>query len=349
MSDNVNINDKVSGWWAASSDAGHEQVSLYEVLNGRESLLEVMTVTVDDFPSLEDFKIEVKRIFGGGIYVAAVRGPGGTFAKRPQFAISGRPIRDKAEEGQPVGQVGSVDRLAELIAQGNQNMLAMLAKMAEKPEAPDAFEMMERAANLLHRNGAAPAPAKSLVEQLQEMRTAAELMGLTDKADTEETGSGWAKDLINTFGPALVGSMGGLASQGDELAHDTAPAAPVNEQEQALKRLKMILLSLVQLAEYDVTPGKAVQGIEKSAGKHWPMLQAIIKRDDAVILAAQMVPAVADHKEWFEQFRAAVIGEPGTTGAKNGSTEKQPGIKKSAANRGPGAVAKRGTRHATNA
>lgn len=343
MSDNVNINDKVSGWWAASSDAGHEQVSLYEVLNGRESLLEVMTVTVDDFPSLEDFKIEVKRIFGGGIYVAAVRGPGGTFAKRPQFAISGRPIRDKAEEGQPVGQVGSVDRLAELIAQGNQNMLAMLAKMAEKPEAPDAFEMMERAATILHRNGAAPTPTKSLVEQLQEMRSAASLMGLTERTDAEEGGS-WAKDLITAFGPALMGSMGG---QGHIESETGDEAVTVSEQEQALQKLKILLASMVQLAEFEVIPTKAVIGIEKKAGPYWPMLKQIIQRDDAVTLAGQMVPAVENHREWFEAFRAAVIGEP--AGGKSGSTGKNTAGGKKTASSKPGATGQRSSRNTANA
>ena len=349
MSDNEQTNQAAS-WWAAPEGAEHEQITLYRKDGSTESLLDRFTVTREQYPTLEDFQIEIKKTFGGGVFVATSRGDRGQFAKRYTFAIAGMAKRDNEEKqnGNGLGELAAV--LLKSQEASEARLLAMLEKMSDTAPAPDAFEMMERAANLLHRNGAAPAPAKSLVEQLQEMRSAAELMGLTDKADTEENGSGWAKDLINTFGPALVGSMGGMAnSQGDELAHDTATAAPVNEQEQALKRLKMILLSLVQLAEYDVKPGKAVQGIEKSAGKHWPMLQAIIKRDDAVILAAQMVPAVADHKEWFEQFRAAVIGEPGTTGAKNGSTEKQPGSKKSAANRGPGAVAKRGTRHATNA
>lgn len=353
MNDNVNENEKVGGWWAASSDAGHEQVNLYEVVNGRESLLEVMTVTLEDFPTLEDFKIEVKRLFGGGIYVAAVRGERGTFAKRPQFAISGRPIREKAEEAQQSSQVSGLDRLAEVIASGNANVMAVLAKMNEKPEAPDAFELMEKAATILNRNGAAPAPQKSLLEQLQELRTAAELMGMTGKPEGEEGGS-WAKDLVGGLLPAFMAGMGGGAGGGDlaGLDDDETPAEqPPAQDAQAvmLAKLKLLLTSMVQMAELEVTTARAIAVIEKKAAAYWPMLKSVIQRPDALTMAAQMVPAVSEHQQWFSAFRDAVMGVT-VEGGKGGSTGRKPGSgKKPAASPKPRTAGGRASRDKADA
>lgn len=335
-----------AGWWAASSDAGHEQVSLYEVVNGRESLLEVMTVTLEDFPTLEDFKIEVKKIFGGGIYVAAIRGPNGVFAKRPQFAISGRPIREKAEDTQAPGQVSGMDRLAEVIAAGNANVMAVLAKMAEKPSGDDELARLEKYAAIVNRNTQPPAPVeKSMLEKAMEKKFL-EFMetGLGGGGGDD---SGWAKELIGMFGPALMGALPAPASA-DEEGSETPPAE--DAQAQALGKLKLLLTSMVQLAEFEVVPAKAVAGIEKKAGQYWPMLQQIIQRPDAVALAEQMVPAVASHRAWFEAFRAAVIGGPVSEGGEGGSTGKKPaGSKKPAASNKPRAAGQRSSRNTANA
>lgn len=345
MNDNENENGKVGGWWAASTDADHEQVTLYRKEGNTECLLDRFTVTPDQYPTLEDFQLEVKKSFGGGVYVAAIRGERGQFAMRQTFAIAGTAKREASEEKQTAG--GLSDLAAVLLKSqeaSEARLLAVLEKLSEKPEAPDAFALMEKAAAILHRNGAAPTPAKSLVEQLQEMRTAAGLMGLTDRTDEGESGGNWAKDLIGAFGPVL---MNGMSGQGQLDHEDQAEPTAASEQEQALNKLKILLASMVQLAEFEVIPAKAVAGIEKKAGPHWQMLKQIIQRDDAVTLAGQMVPAVEKHREWFEAFRAAVIGEP--AGGKSGSTGKNTAGGKKTASSKPGATGQRSSRNTANA
>lgn len=350
MSDNENVNGKVDGWWAASSDAGHEQVNLYEVVNGRESLLEVMTVTLEDFPTLEDFKIEVKRLFGGGIYAAVIRGQNGTFGKRPTFAISGRPIREKAEETTQAGQGNGIDRIAEVIAAGNANVMAVLAKLAEKPAGNGMTEtlgMVEQVAAILGKTATPPAPAeKSMIERAMEKQFLAFMeKGLGGGAGEE--GTDWARELFSAFAPVAAGMMtqGGA---GADLEHDpVTPAA--DPQANALHKLRLLLASMVQLAEFEVTTAKAVEGIRKKAGEYWPMLEQVIQRPDALEMAAQMVPAVAEHLDWFEDFRTFVM-TGGKKETSNGTTGgKQAARKKPAASGQPGAAVKRSSRNTANA
>lgn len=349
MNDNENRNGMVDGWWAASTDADHEQtVTLRRRENGSEPLLDRFTVAPETMPTFEDFEFSVKERFGGGLYVAVITGKSGQFGKRIPFAIAGLPKREAGQEDK--NSSGGLEGLAAILMKNQEaseaRMMAVLDKMSEKPAAPDAFELMEKAANILNRNGAAPAPQKSLLEQLQELRTAAELMGLSSKPEGGDD-SGWAKELIGMFGPALMGGLSAPADTGEE-DDDALPAE--DAQAQALGKLKLLLTSMVQLAEFEVIPAKAVAGIEKKAGQYWPMLQQIIQRQDAVALAEQMVPAVARHRAWFEQFRAAVIGGPGSEGGEGGSTGKKPaGTKKPAAGNKPRAAGQRSSRNTANA
>lgn len=349
MTDNENLNGMVDSWWAASSEAEHEQtVTLRRRENGSEPLLDRFTVSPETMPTFEDFEFSVKERFGGGLYVAVISGRAGQFGKKIPFAIAGLP---KREEGQNEKNApGGLEGLAAILMKNQEasegRLLAVLEKMNSKPEAPDAFELMEKAANILNRNGAAPAPQKSLLEQLQELRTAAELMGLSSTPQGDGD-SGWAKELIGMFGPALMGGLSGPAGAEDEEG-ETATAG--DAQAQALGKLKLLLTSMVQLAEFEVIPAKAVAGIEKKAGQYWPMLQQIIQRDDAVTLAEQMVPAVSGHRPWFEAFRAAVIGGPVIEGGEGGSTGKKPeGTKKQAASNKPRAAGQRSSRNTANA
>ena len=347
MDDNViEMKKSVDGWWAASSDADYEQIFLYEVTKNGDSLLDEYVVTKEDYPTLEDFKLMVKRELGGGVYVAVVRGAGGTFAKRHKFPLSGKPIREKAEEAQQSSQVSGMDRLAEVIAAGNANVMAVLAKMSEKPSGDDELARLERYASIVNKNTQPAAPVeKSMLEKAMEKKFL-EFMesGLGGGAADD---SGWAKELIGMFGPALMGALPAPASA-DEEGSETPPAE--DAQAQALGKLKLLLTSMVQLAEFEVVPAKAVAGIEKKAGQYWPMLQQIIQRPDAVALAEQMVPAVSHHRPWFEAFRAAVIGGTVSEGGEGGSTGKKPaGSKKPAASNKPRAVGQRSRRNTADA
>ena len=349
MNDNENRNGMVDGWWAASSEAEHEQtVTLRRRENGSEPLLDRFTVAPETMPTFEDFEFSVKERFGGGLYVAVITGKSGQFGKRIPFAIAGLPKREAGQEEK--NSSGGLEGLAAILMKNQEaseaRMMAVLDKMTEKQEAPDAFELFDKVAGLLGKTGAAPAPQKSLVEQMRELREGAEMMGLTGKPEGDEGGN-WANNLIATFGPALMGGLSAPAEPGDE-GDDPAPAEVA--QAQALGKLKLLLTSMVQLAEFEVVPAKAVAGIEKKAGQYWPMLQQIIQRPDAVALAEQMVPAVASHRAWFEAFRAAVIGGPVSEGGEGGSTGKKPaGSKKPAASNKPRAVGQRSHRNTADA
>lgn len=349
MNDNENRNGTVDGWWAASSEAEHEQtVTLRRRENGSEPLLDRFTVAPETMPTFEDFEFSVKERFGGGLFVAVISGKSGQFGKRIPFAIAGLPKREAGQEDKNSG--GGLEGLAAILMKNQEaseaRVMAVLEKMSEKPATPDAFTMFKEAASILRDNGTTPPQQKTLLEQIREAREAAELMGLSGKPEGDEGGN-WANNLIATFGPALMGGLSAPADAGDE-GDDTAPAE--DAQAQALGKLKLLLTSMVQLAEFEVIPAKAVAGIEKKAGAYWPMLQQIIQRPDAVALAEQMVPAVASHRAWFEAFRAAVIGGPVSEGGEGGSTGKKPaGSKKPAASNKPRAVGQRSHRNTADA
>ena len=350
MNDNENGNGLVDGWWAASSDADHEQtVTLRRRENGSEPLLDRFTVSPETMPSFEDFEFSVKERFGGGLYVAVIAGQRGQFGKKIPFAIAGLPKREATpDEGRSQGN--GLEGLAAILMKNQEasesRMMAVMERLADKPAAPDAFDMFDKVAGILGRTGATPVPQKSLVEQMQELRQGAELMGLTGKPEGDE-GSGWAKDLFAAFAPVAAGMMT-QGGGGADIEHDPeTPAA--DPQANALHMLRVLLVSMVQLAEFEVTTEKAVEGITRKAGAHWPMLEQVIQRPDALALAAQMVPAVAEHQEWFENFRTFVM-TGGKKETSNGTTGgKQAARKKPAASGQPGAAVKRGSRNTANA
>lgn len=330
MSDNEITNGMVDGWWSASSDADYKTIYLYELVGGRESLLESLTVTRGEYPSLEDFKLLVKSIFGGGVYIAAERGANGTFAKRPQFAISGRPIRERTEDPAPVAQAeSSMERLIGIVVQGQREsearFTAALEKLAARPEVPqaDPLDLFERAATILGKNGGAPVPQKSLPEQIAEMQAVHEFFaGLGGK---EESG-----DMTLLFGE-LLGGIREVMSESEktkrlQIAARTRarigqqPAKPEGDQGQEKPPVEVGgsgMLSLLGLLDQLVEAAQSQSDVQDIAGQVWRSaskdkkaaanLKMLLEREDALEILAKANPKVGDHFDWFEELANAIL------------------------------------------
>lgn len=353
MNDNDNGNEKVVGWWASSSDEDHEQISLYEVVRGGESFLDSFTVTLADHPTLDDFIQEVKRNFGGGVYVAAVRGANGTFAKRPRFAISGRPIREKLEEAAPAAQPeNSFDRLAGLLLQQQQasddRMMKILEKMTPAAAPADPLEMFERAANILSKNGAAPVVQKSLPEQLAELHAVQEFF--------ESMGGG--KDGGNGMELALTELVGGIREVMSEsektrrmqiaarVRNSGQPAAPAitSASEKEPVQVSGGMMGLLKLLEQLVEAAEGKEDVQDIARQVWASaskdetasanLKGLLEREDALEVLARANPKVSQHFDWFENLANAVLDlmEGGGNGGTDGNDDADAPDKKPASN-----------------
>ena len=262
--------------------------------------------------------------------------------------------KEEKGDGEAKAQGNGLETLAAILMKNQDaseaRMMAVLEKLSDKPAGNGMTEtlgMVEQVAAILGKTTAPPAPAeKSMIERAMEKQFLAFMeKGLGGGAGEE--GTDWAKELFAAFAPVAAGMMtqGGA---GADLEHDPiTPAA--DPQANALHKLRLLLVSMVQLAEFEVTTAKAVEGITKKAGEYWPMLEQVIQRPDALEMAAQMVPAVAEHLDWFEDFRTFVM-TGGKKETSNGTTGgKQAARKKPAASGQPGAAVKRGSRNTANA
>lgn len=317
--ENVNV-----GWWASAVECEEVTVTLRRREDGEEKFLERFHISPETMPTIDDLEDAVNERHGGGIYFAIVAGERGQFAKRVKLSISGLPKRQAAEE-KP--QAKEAEGLGALLMQMQERSDArfekILEKMADKPSGDDELTRLERYAGIFSKNAQPVQKAeKSLIEQAMEkqiLRFMEDGMG----APKEEAGFGWVKDLVMQFGPALVAASTGQA--GDETA--VAVTAP-DGQDAVMNKLSLLLAGMVQLAGYAVPPEATVEKIKAQAGAHWPALLAVIQRPDAVDMAAQLVPAVTNHRAWFEDFKAAVLGGPkkveviGGVNGRRGGTDK---------------------------
>ncbi|MDI1303018.1 MAG: hypothetical protein PSX71_14025 [bacterium] len=341
MNDMIIENEKVGGWWAASSDAAYEQVSLYEVLGSKESLLDSFTVTKEEYPSLEDFKLEVKRIFGGGIYVAAVRGPLGTFAKRPQFAISGRPIREKAEEAAPVQQQSGLEVILAQIAESNRRSDEKFAQlMAREPvKQPDTLELFDKVAGILQKTTApVQEKAQSMLEKAMEKKF---LQFMEDGLG----GSSGDESLMPIFAELIGGIRETMAESektkrleiaagvrkagGQEAPALLEPPAPaITEVNTGPMGLLSLLSQLVEAAEAKADVADIAQQIvAKVAGNQEAKesLKALLDSEDAIDKLEKFNPKVGVHFEWFAELANTVMDL--MDGDADGGTDSEPADK----------------------
>lgn len=318
MTDTANATaETASTWWAARADEQCAHVTLYRVTGAKEELLDRVTVTPDTVPTLDDFQLMVKAEYGGGEYLAVQRGEQGQYLMRQRFAVAGfakkqTPPPEEARQA----EAGGFDKLAAMLLQQQAASEERMARLIEQIAAPktgstmaDTLGMVEQVASILGKTGAAPQPQKGLLEQLTELRQAADLIGLTDKG-SEAEGFSLADALgkLADVAPLMLGAGKGQ-SGGDTAEPDSLPP-PADPQAAMVEKARRLLRGLIQLARYKVAPADTVEDVQAQAGTAWPMVQELLHRDDFVQIAAGLVPEVAQHGEWFEGFRQAVIAPP---------------------------------------
>lgn len=345
--------EKSGSWWAASSNNEYESISLYEKVGGRESLLDSITVTRDEYPSLEDFKVFIKKTFGGGIYVALVRSPNGTFGKRVEFAISGRPIREANEEAQAQSQPSQQSDLALLFARMEENQrrnderFLQLMEPMRQPTAPvvDPLEQMERFANIMQKTGSAPRAEKGLFEQLKEFKEAASLFGL----DAKESDEGWT--------PAIVELLAGLREFSSESAKTErlkiaaevkkaqpqatlpAPVEPAKTEIPPITGnsnigLLKVLDELVKAAEAQADVREIADQLIAAAPSA-EVLKNLLEQEDALVQLQRFNPKVGQYFDWFEQLANTVlekIDAAGNADTASGNAEPTPEPEATASN-----------------
>lgn len=323
MSDNENEIGTVAGWWAASTDADHEQVTLYRKEGNAESLLDRFTVTRDTMPTLEDFQLEVKKNFGGGEYIAVMRGNQGQFARRIRFAVAGLPKRE-AEATTEKGQATGLAEIAALLSRQQEASEARTAAILEKLTAQPAGDPMEKALDLLVKMQKLQAPARSSLEGLKEFAEFRAIMRELAGEETAPKADGFA-DLLKIAVPMLTE----VTKQGTELekikaavalrkaqmaekkpAPATAPPREPLPPELAEQLAQLMNVAGVMPAE-DLAAIVAEQLGDEEA-------QAVVDAIDGTEWLAQLIeqePRAKDHAEWLETFAAKLLelltDEPG--------------------------------------
>lgn len=341
MSDNENENGLVAGWWAASTDAEHEQVTLYRKEGNTESLLDRFTVTRESVPTLEDFQLEVKKNFGGGDYVAVMRGNQGQFARRIKFAVAGLPKRE-AETAPTTGQATGLAEIAALLTRQQEaseaRMLAIVEKLAGQP----AGDPMDRALDLMVKMQKLQAPARSSLEGLKEFAEFRSIMRDLAGEESAPKSEGFA-DLLKVAMPVL----GEIAKSGADVAKVRAAVAlkreKLKEQKPATTGPALppeVVDQLRQLLELAPVMDAAELAAIVAEQLTDDQAQAVVDAIDGTDWLAQLIahePAAKAHAEWLEKFAAELLeiltGEPddaphtddGTAAPQGGAGTGQPG------------------------
>lgn len=317
MSDNENENGLVAGWWAASTDAEHEQVTLYRKEGNAESLLDRFTVTRDTMPTLEDFQLEVKKNFGGGEYIAVMRGNQGQFARRIRFAVAGLPKRE-AEATTEKGQAPGLAEIAALLSRQQEASEARMVAVLEKLTGTPAGDPMDRALDLMVKMQKLQAPARSSLEGLKEFAEFRAIMRDLAGEEAAPKSEGFA-DLLKAALPVL----GEVAKSGADVAKVKAavalkkaqaarPAPPTGPTlpPEVLAQLRQLLelapvmppeeLAAMVAEQLDNEQAQAV--VDAIDGHDW--LQELITHE----------PAAKMHAAWLQAFAEKLVelltGEP---------------------------------------
>lgn len=312
---------EIAPWWAENDGNEHQEVMLYRIEGTTESLLGRMTVTQETTPTIEDFQIEVKREFGGGVYIAAIRGVAGQYRRRVRFAVAGFPKREAEQAAQPQPQGGELGEVIRLLMSQQQaseaRMLAALEKLGAKPAEADPFSMVERVAGILSKVGGAPIPQKSMIEQMNELKAVSDFMESMKGGSGEQ--DGWM-GLIGQL-PSLIE----MAKQGQSVPQPgqpmtavaaQVPAAPVMSGA-AMEQLKTLVGALLPYAEAKAEPATiAATLIERAPDA--AALQAFAARPDAVELLLMLEPRAKPYAGWFRSLANELSGYECDDGNGNG-------------------------------
>lgn len=321
-----------SVWWASVDNSTQDQtVFLYRKEAGQNSLLDRISIDPDTMPTFEDFQIAIKELHGGGIFEAVMRTPKGALARRIPFSLAGLPKKVAEPVQAAPSENGQEKLLALLIQQGQQQQAMFLAGLekigqaiAAKPEKPevDPFELMERAANILSKNGATPTPQKSLLEQITELKSAADLIGLGSLGGGDGGGDSWGSlaaaivPFTEMMKENTINERLRLEMQQQQLKKQqaqqpkqalAAPVAPVNDKRtQFLANLKGILAQVMPYAEQGADP-EAVATALLNIAPDKAILYDFLNRDDALNDMARLEPKVEDFWDWFSGLANAVL------------------------------------------
>lgn len=324
MSEQETTTPVTSDWWAATGNEEHQVVALYRVKDGQEMLLDSFDVCPETVPDFMDFQLQVKERYGGGIYVAVVRGERGQFGKRMRFAVYGLPKDEPAPKEEK--QASGIDQLMALMMQQQQaseaRMLAVLEKMAEKPAEPetkaDPMDMLEKVASTLQKIGGAPKPEKGLFEQLREFKEAASLLGLE---------GGGAAEPAENWTPALVELLSGIREISSESektkrlqiaaelkkrqpalpsTQASKPAAEATKPATGMAGLLQVLNELVSAAEQGADVADVADQLIKAAPSA-EVLRQLLEREDALEMLQKFNPKVGEHFDWFELLANEVL------------------------------------------
>lgn len=323
-------------WWASVDSSTQDQtVFLSRKEAGQQSLLDRISIDPDTMPTFEDFQMAVKELHGGGIYEAVIRTPRGALARRIPFSLAGLPKKVVEPVQAAPNENGQEKLIALLIQQGQQMQQQFLAGLKEigqaiaaKPEKPeiDPFELMERAANILGKTGATPPPQKSLVEQITELKTAADLIGLGSLSG-EGSGEGWGSiaaalaPLAEMMKESTINERLKLQMQAQAQAKQqqqtpqqppaaiAAPVAqPVNNRAKFLNDLKSVLTQVMPYVEQGADPQAVAQALLNAVPKNeLNELYTFLNRDDALANMAALEPKIEQHWDWFSQLANAIL------------------------------------------
>ncbi len=315
-------------WWASvDNDSQDQTVFLYRKEAGQNGLLDKFSVSPDYMPTFEDFQLCVKEAHGGGIYEARIVTPKGQFLKRLPFVILGLPKKQAEPMAQvaPVQQESGLEKVLAVIVQQNQqmqqNFLAGLqaisqniAQIAQKP-AEDPLVMVERVANVLGKTGATPQPQKTLVEQITELKTAADLIGLGGGSggDSDNWGS-LAAALVpltemmkeNTVNERLKLEIAANQQKAKQQQQAQMVQAQTTKKNEFLSNLKGVLSQIVTYVEQGAQASAVAQGllgIVPDKGQ----LYDFLSREEALADMAKLEPKVDTHWDWFAELANEVL------------------------------------------
>ena len=313
MSDPTTDLEPVAGWWAASSDADHEQVTLYRREGSAESLLDRFTVTRETLPTLEDFQLEVKRNFGGGEYVAVTRGSRGQFASRIKFAVAGLPKREKEPEEKAASS--GFGELAALLLKQQEASEARTLAILEKMTAQPAGDPMDRALDMMVKIQKLQAPTRGTLEGIKEYAEFRAIMRDLAGDEVAPKSEGFA-DLLKVALPIL----GEVAKNGTELEKVRAVAALKREQlarnnptPAAPPRPKLSpemaeqLSQLLSMAGVMPADELAVMVADQLDAEQAQAVVDAIEGGDWLADLIEYEPRAKIHAEWLEIFGAKLV------------------------------------------
>lgn len=302
---------RVAKFWAALPANDGVTAALWRfVEKGQPEFLERYFITTETYPDEYAFYAEVKAEHGGGKYELRVTNPDGSWVSRPTFCIGGKPKRDT---GESAATAPAQTDIATLIMQMQDRADTRQEKLLEKlagNSGTDELDRLEKYSSILNKGQQTPQEKeKSLIEKVIEKKFLAFLD--MEGGGKPEGEFDWVKDLAGTLVPGLLQGMMSGKPGAPEVAAAVAEIPP-DEQAQLLQKLALLLKGMVQLAGFNVPAGdeNTVAKIREQAGNYWPVLEQMIQAPDVVDTAANLVPEILQHREWFECFRLAVIGEP---------------------------------------